>query len=355
MTWREITTPLALLAVLAAAPVPAARAAGVTIHGAGATFPYPLYAAWAWHYAKETGVRVNYQSIGSGGGIRQIQARAVDFGASDAPVDADDLDRHGLVQFPMVIGGVVPVVNLPGVRAGELRLTPDLLAALFLGRIPRWNDPALTAANPGISLPDLPVTVVHRADGSGTTWIFSHYLDKVSPDWHEAVGYGKALQWPAGIGAKGNEGVASYVQRVRGAVGYVEYAYALQNKMTHAALKNRAGRFARPTAEAFAAAAAGADWAGTPGFGVVLTDQPGEGAWPITGASFLLVPKEPEDCAEARAMLDFFDWAYRRGAGIAGELHYIPLPAEVVSLVEAAWAREIRCKGEPLWKAASPR
>ncbi len=320
-----------------------------TLNGAGASFPYPIYAKWAYLYNRETGVRINYQSIGSGGGIRQIKAKSVDFGASDAPLKAEDLEASGLIQFPMVVGGVVPVVNLPGVAPGALKLTPTLLADIFLGKITQWNDESLKAANPEVNLPDKGITVIHRSDGSGTTWIFSNYLDKAAPAWHEKVGFGKALQWPAGVGGKGNEGVAAYVKRIGGSIGYVEYAYALQNKMTHVALQNKAGVFVEPTGKTFQAAAANADWAGAKGYYLVLTDQPGEESWPITGASFILLHKEQKDSTKAEALLKFFDWCYRKGQAPAEELHYIPMPENVVSLVEKSWGDQLHAGGEKIW------
>jgi len=262
-----------------------------TISGAGATFPYPVYAKWAEAYNNKTGVKMNYQSIGSGGGIKQIKAKTVDFGASDAPLKAEELDKAGLMQFPMVMGGVVPVVNLPGIKPGGIKLTPALLADIYLGEIKHWNDKRIQAANPGVNLPSKRITVVHRSDGSGTTWIFTNYLTKVSKTWAGKVGNNKAVAWPAGVGGKGNEGVASYVSRIKGSIGYVEYAYALQNKMTYALLQNREGHFVAPTSEAFQAAAANADWSHAPGFYMVLTDQPGNDSWPITGATFILVYK----------------------------------------------------------------
>ncbi len=323
---------------------------GVTINGAGASFPYPIYAKWAYEFHKESGVGINYQSIGSGGGIRQIKAKAVDFGASDAPLQAKELAEAGLIQFPMVIGGVVPVVHIEGVAAGVLRLTPDLLADIFLGTVTVWNDARIVAVNPGLALPAKAITVVHRSDGSGTTWIFSNYLDKVSPAWHDRVGFGKALDWPVGVGGKGNEGVAAYVARVDGAIGYVEYAYALQNKMAHVLLKNRDARFVAPTAESFQAAAAHADWANAAGYYMVLTDQPGQESWPITGASFILLHREQQDGAEAKQLLEFFAWCFRNGRAQALALHYIPMPENVVGLIERTWAEEIRSGGQTLWR-----
>lgn len=320
------------------------------INGAGATFPYPLYSSWAYEYAKETGTRLNYQSIGSGGGIKQIKEKTVDFGASDAPLAAEELEVSGLIQFPMAIGGVVPVVNIPGVKAGELRLTPEVLAGIFSGEITKWNDPKVAELNKGVKLPGRKITVVHRSDGSGTTWIFTNYLDKVSGSWHSSVGYGKAVNWPAGIGGKGNEGVATYVKRVKNSIGYVEYAYALQNKLDHVLLKNRAGEFVAPSIESFMAAAEGADWENTPGFAVVLTDQPGRESWPISGATFILVYKKPENCENALEVLKFFDWSYRKGDEMATRLDYVPIPDKVAALMERTWTRSIRCNGAEVWK-----
>jgi phosphate transport system substrate-binding protein len=327
----------------------AVHAAG-TITGAGATFPYPIYAKWAHAYNQQTGVKLNYQSIGSGGGVKQIKAKTVDFGASDAPLKPGELAEAGLVQFPMVMGGVVPVVHLQGVGAGDVKLTADLLADIFLGKVTRWNDPRLTAVNPGVKLPAEDITVVHRADGSGTTWIFTNYLAKVSPDWKASVGNAKSVSWPVGVGGKGNEGVAAFVGKVDGAIGYVEYAYALQNKMASVRLKNRDGNFVSPTAEAFQAAAAGADWTHAEGYYVVLTDQPGAGSWPITGASFILMHKRQKEPAQALAALTFFDWAYAHGGDAALALDYVPMPAAVADLVRATWGEAIRgADGKPVW------
>lgn len=324
-------------------------ASAITINGAGATFPYPLYSQWAYKYQKLTGTKVNYQSIGSGGGIAQIKAKTVDFGASDAPMKPAELDKYGLIQFPMIIGGVVPVINVLGIKPGELRLTQALLANMFLGKITKWNDAAMRRVNPGVKLPDKKITVVHRADGSGTTWIFTNYLDKVSSEWHKKVGFGKAVSWPTGVGGKGNEGVSAYVQRIPGSIGYVEFAYALQNKMTYALLENKEGKFVAPTINTFQAAAANADWENAPGFFMVLTDQPGADSWPITGASFILIYKEQEDAAKTKTMLKFFDWCYRHGGDIAKNLHYVPIPENVVDLVESRWQSEVRVNGERVW------
>jgi phosphate transport system substrate-binding protein len=293
---------------------------------------------------------VNYQSIGSGGGIRQIKEKTVDFGASDAPLKAEELDKDGLVQFPTVIGAVVPVVKLEGIDPQELKLTPQLLAEIYLGKVKRWNDPAIKQVNPAVSLPDRAITVVHRSDGSGTTFIFTNYLSKVSPEWKEKVGEGTAVQWPAGVGGKGNEGVASYVQRINGSIGYVEFAYALQNKLAYAQLQNRAGQFVLPTTDSVQAAAAGADWKGTPGFGVILTDQPGPKVWPITGATFILVHRTQQKPDIGREVLRFFDWAYENGDPTAVELHYVPIPDPLVSQVRALWRAQVKATdGQPLY------
>ncbi len=323
--------------------------AQTTITGAGATFPYPVYARWADDYASKTGVKLNYQSIGSGGGIAQIKAKTVDFGASDAPLQAKDLDQAGLIQWPMVMGGVVPVLNVAGVNPGDLKLTPTLLADIYLGKIANWSDPALATANPGVKLPSLAITVVHRADASGTTWIFTNYLDKVSREWHSKVGTNTAVAWPTGVGGKGNEGVSAYVQRINGAVGYVEYAYALQNKMTYAKLQNAAGNFVSPTSAAFQAAAANADWQHAPGFFMVLTNQPGAESWPITGATFILFHKAQGDAAKAKAVLGFFSWCYANGQKRAEALDYVPMPKSVADLVEANWHTQIGAGGAPVW------
>jgi len=328
---------------------PPSERKGVVINGAGATFPYPIYAKWANRYYELTGVRINYQSIGSGGGVQQIKAGTVDFGASDAPLTAKELDQFGLIQFPMVMGGVVPVVNIKGIKAGDLRLSPETLAGIYLGKITKWNDPALKRDNPGLSLPAKSITVVHRADGSGTTWIFTNYLDKISKEWHTRVGFGKAVNWPVGIGGKGNEGVSAYVQRVDGAIGYVEYAYALQNRMSHAKLKNKSGNYVDPSAASFQAAAAGADWKNAPGYYVVLTDQPGKDSWPITGASYIIIHKKQNNLTKAKAMLGFFDWSYRHGGEMAKALNYVPMPKSVVDLVEMRWKQELKANGKAIW------
>ncbi|MEJ2646682.1 MAG: phosphate ABC transporter substrate-binding protein PstS [Gammaproteobacteria bacterium] len=344
---------VAAAALLSVGFMGTASAGGVSqISGAGATFPYPVYAKWADAYAKQTGVKMNYQSIGSGGGIKQIKAKTVDFGASDAPLKPSELQEAGLMQFPMIMGGVVPVVNLPGIRSGELKLSNELLADIFLGKIKTWNDSRIAKENPGVKLPNKQITVVHRSDGSGTTWIFTNFLSKVSSDWKSQVGNNKSVAWPTGVGGKGNEGVASYVKRIKGSVGYVEYAYALQNHMTHVKLRNQAGNYVEPTSESFQAAAANADWAHATGFYMVLTDQPGKDSWPITGASFILVYKNQANPDTAKAVLKFFDWAYHHGQQMAEKLDYVPMPASVVKLVETTWHRNIMDQqGNPVWTA----
>ncbi len=318
------------------------QAVAAQISGAGASFIYPLVSRWSADYNAATGHKVNYQSIGSGGGIAQIKAGTVDFGSSDKPLPPQELAEAGLGQFPSAIGGVVPVFNVPGIEPGQLRLTGALLADVFMGRITRWDDPQLAAANPGLSLPAEKITVVHRSDGSGTTFNFSNYLSKVSPQWKQAVGEGTSLQWPGGVGGKGNEGVAAYVQQIKGGIGYVELAYALQNKMPYASLQNAAGQWVQPSAESFAAAAASADWAGAADFNLVITNAPGEGAWPITATNFMLMPKQARDPARSQATLAFFRWAFEHGRAQADALHYVPLPPELVQQIETYWASEFR-------------
>jgi phosphate transport system substrate-binding protein len=346
-SWRTFALVALALAGIAAAGAP--LYAG-DISGAGATFPYPIYAKWAEAYKAASGIGMNYQSIGSGGGIKQIKARTVNFGASDKPLQAAELDESGLMQFPMIMGGVVPVVNIEGIGAGDLKLSGAVLADIYLGKVAKWNDAAIRGLNPGRSLPDQAITVVHRSDGSGTTFIFTHYLSEVSPEWQEQVGEDASVEWPTGVGGKGNEGVASYASRIKGAIGYVEYAYALQNKLAFCLLQNRAGKFASPSSESFQAAAANADWAHAPGFYLLLTNQPGDGSWPITGASFILMYKVQEKPDVAKAVLSFFDWSYGNGGQMAAELDYVPMPDSVVKLVEQAWASQIKgADGHPVW------
>jgi phosphate transport system substrate-binding protein len=320
------------------------------ITGAGATFPYPIYAKWAEAYKTKTGNEINYQSIGSGGGIKQIQNRTVDFGASDMPLKPEDLAKNGLMQFPTVIGGDVPVINLKGLKPGEMRLTGTVLADIYLGKIKKWNDPAIVALNKNLNLPDQEISVVHRSDGSGTTFIWVNYLSKVSPEWRDKVGEGASVAWPAGVGGKGNEGVASYVQRLNGSIGYVEYAYALQNKMAYALVQNRDGHFVAPNIESFQAAAVGAQWDKAPGMYLILTDQPGSNAWPISGATFILVYTSQDKPNRAKEVLKFFGWAYAEGDQLATQLDYVPLPDNVVALVHSSWKNQIKdASGNPVW------
>ncbi|MBK8064055.1 MAG: phosphate ABC transporter substrate-binding protein PstS [Betaproteobacteria bacterium] len=318
----------------------AAQAADIT--GAGATFPYPIFAKWAEDYKKATGTGLNYQSIGSSGGIRQIRAKTVTFGASDAPLSGADLDKDGMVQFPVILGGVVPVINLEGFKPGELKITGEALAEVFMGTISNWNDPKLAALNPGKKLPNQTITVAHRADGSGTTFIFTDYLNEISPAWAKAVGKGAAVKWPAAssVGGKGNEGVAANVTRVKGAVGYVEYAYAKKNKMPHLQLLNRDGKYVDPDDATFAAAAAGADWKSVPGMGLSLVNQKGAQSWPITGASFVMMYKQPAKAADSNEALKFFDWAFKNGKKQAAELDYVPIPDAVTKYIaESVWTQ----------------
>jgi len=338
-----------LLAGAALLAVTASASAQTTITGAGATFPFPIYAKWADEYKKATGVAMNYQSIGSGGGIKQIQSKTVDFGASDMPLAADALAKDGLVQFPAIIGGVVPVTNLDAVKPGELRLTGTVLADIFLGKVKVWNDKAITDLNPGVKLDATPITVVRRSDGSGTMFVFVDYLSKVSPEWKSKVGVGTAVSWPEGVGGKGNEGVAQYVQRIKGAIGYVEYAYAKKNKLDHIALKNKDGQFVQPEEASFAAASAGAEWKNTAGMGVILTDQSGAKSWPMTSASFILMHAKSPKPAASREVLKFFDWAFKSGQKSALELDYVPLPAATVTLIGAEWKKISDANGKAVF------
>ena len=320
-----------------AGAVLASTAFAADITGAGASFPAPVYAKWADAYQKATGNKVNYQSIGSSGGIKQITAKTVDFGASDMPLSPEQLEKDGMQQFPTVIGGVVPVVNIPGVQPGQLKLTGEILANIYLGKITKWNDPAIVALNTNLNLPASDIGVVRRADGSGTTFIFTSYLSKVSADWKNQVKEGATVQWPLGLGGKGNEGVSAFVQRLPGAIGYVEYAYAKQNKLTFASLKNKDGAFVLPDDENFKAAAAGADWSKN-AFYEILTDKPGKDSWPITGATFILMHKVQDKPVQGGEALKFFDWAYHNGAKLATDLDYVPLPESTVKLIRASWA-----------------
>jgi phosphate transport system substrate-binding protein len=342
---------IAALGLLAAAG--RSPAAAMDISGAGATFPYPIYAKWADAYKKETGVGLNYQSIGSGGGIKQIQNKTVTFGASDMPLKLDQLSKDGLIQFPTVIGGAVPVVNLDGIKPGEVRLDGPTLAKIFLGEIKTWNDPAIAKLNPNAKLPSQPIVVAHRSDGSGTTFIWTDYLSKVSPEWKSKVGENTSVEWPTGIGAKGNEGVANNVQNTKGAIGYVEYAYAKQNKLTTISMVNKDGKTVEPSSAAFQAAAASAKWDKADGFYVILTDQPGAASWSIAGATFILIHKQPKDPAAASEALKFFAWAYAKGDKMAEDLDYVPLPKNVVTEVEKVWSSEIKdASGKPLYAMA---
>lgn len=342
-----------MAAAAAASMLLFAGAQAADISGAGATFPYPIYAKWAEAYKAKTGIGFNYQSIGSGGGIKQIKAKTVDFGASDMPLKPDDLAASGLIQFPTVMGGVVPVVNVKGVQPGQLRLTGEVLADIYLGKIKKWNDPVLVKLNPGVNLPDQAIAVVHRSDGSGTTFIFADYLAKVSPEWQQKVGVNTSLQWPVGLGGKGNEGVAATVSRTDGAIGYVEYAYAKQNKLTYTQLANRDGKFVSPNSETFQSAAANADWASTPAYNLMLTNQPGANSWPMTGATFILLHARQDDAAKAKQVLDFFSWAYANGDQMAESLDYVPMPDNVVKLIENTWRSIKGPNGQPVWNGPS--
>jgi phosphate transport system substrate-binding protein len=335
-------------AVAALAFAFAAQAADIS--GAGATFPYPIYAKWAAAYAAKTGVKLNYQSIGSGGGIAQINARTVDFGASDMPLQPAVLAKDGLTQFPPVIGGEVMVVNLPGIRPGQMTLDGLTIADIYLGKITKWDDPAIGKLNPGLKLPSTAIAVVHRSDGSGTTFIFTDFLSKVSPEWRTKVSEGTSVQWPVGLGGKGNEGVSALTGRTLGGIGYVEYAYALQNKMVHTKLINREGAALEPSMAVFQAAAAHADWQAAPGFYLILTDQPGKDTWPITAATFILMHKKQDQPERAREVLKFFDWAYKNGAEMAQSLSYVPMPQNAITIFQESWKKNILGPdGRPVW------
>jgi len=348
MNFAKITLAAAALAFSSVAAPMAVGA--VDLSGAGATFPYPVYAKWADAYKKETGVGLNYQSIGSGGGIKQIKAKTVTFGASDAPLPGKELDESGLAQFPMVMGGIVPVVNIDGVKSGELVIDGPTLARIFLGEVKKWDDPAIAKLNPSAKLPSQAIAIVHRSDGSGTTYNFSYYLSEASPDWKSKVGTNTAVQWPAGIGAKGNEGVANNVAQTKGAIGYVEYAYAKQNKLTFTSMVNKAGKTVAPTMDAFQAAAASADWNSQPGYGVILANQPGDKSWPMTAATWILLYKKPQDAAATGEALKFFAWSYAKGGKMAEDLDYVPMPAKVVTDIEKMWSSEIKdASGKPLF------
>jgi phosphate transport system substrate-binding protein len=342
----------ALAAGLFAATIGFGSAQAADISGAGATFPYPVYAKWADTYKKETGVGMNYQSIGSGGGIKQIKAKTVTFGASDAPLKPEELAKAGLVQFPTVIGGVVPIINVPGLKPGEVTLDGQTLADIFQGKITKWNDEAIKKLNANVNLPDMAIAVVRRSDGSGTSFVFTTYLSQASKSWADEVGAASAVEWPVGLGAKGNEGVAANVGQTQGSIGYVEYAFAAQNGMSYTKLVNKDGQTVAPEAANFAAAAANVDWANAPGYYVILTNEPGATSWPITAATFILVHAKPDNAADVAEALKFFSWAYDKGDAAAEELHYIPLPDSVVANIKATWAKEILgADGKPVFAA----
>ena len=348
-----MNTPVLRVALLSAAALCTAAtlpALADDISGAGATFPYPVYAKWAEAYKAQTGIGINYQSIGSGGGIQQIEKGTVTFGASDKPLEAADLSTNGLVQWPQIIGGVVPVVNIPGIKPGDLVLDGPTIAAIYLGDITRWNDPAIQKLNPQLKLPKLDIAPVARSDGSGTNFLFTNYLSKVSPKFQQQIGANTSVQWPVGIGAKGNEGVANQTTQTGGAIGYVEYAYVKQTGMTYVRMVNHDGKLIAPEAKAFQTAAANADWAKAPGYYLILTDQPGAASWPITGASFILVHADSKDTNVVSA-LKFFDWGFRNGTKLAQDLDYVPLPDKVITQIEKTWADALKVNGKPAWPA----
>lgn len=344
---KEMKRIIAMLIMMAVSGV---LFAAETVNGAGASFPAPLYMRWAYDYQKLNGTKINYQSVGSGAGIAQIKAGTVDFGASDAPLSKDELDKDGLTQFPMIVGGVVPVVNIKGINNGSMKLTGSLLAEIFMGKITAWNDPKIAAENPGLSLPATKIIVVHRADGSGTTWIFTHYLSAISPDWKSSIGASKDVKWPAGVGGKGNEGVAANVRQMNGSIGYVEYAYAKTNKMNSVQIKNRDGVYVAPSLNTFQAAAANADWKNAPAFAMILVDQPGKDSWPITGASYIIIHKNQKDAAKISTMLTFFNWCFNNGAASATALDYVPLTKNVTDLVNTSWKANVKVNGNQIWK-----
>ena len=345
---KRVFKQVSLTVALSAA---AFAAHAVDITGAGASFPYPVYAKWASDYKAASGNAVNSQSIGSGGGQQQIKAKTVDFGASDDPLKADDLQKNNLLQFPAVIGGTVAVVNIDGVKAGELKLSGKVLGDIFLGKIKKWDDAAIKALNPNVKLPSADIVVVHRSDGSGTTFGFTNYLSKVNAEWKSSVGEGKDVKWPTGQGGKGNEGVAAYVGQLKNSVGYVEYAYAKQNKLAWTQLQNAAGKFVQPEQTAFAAAAANADWKSAPGMGVVLTNEPGDASWPITAATFILIHKTQDKPAQGKAVMEFFDWAFKNGGKAAEALDYVPLPQNVTDEIRGLWKTEVKsADGKAVWQ-----
>lgn len=342
---------IASLAVCAAASAITATSAFAAdqITGAGATFPYPVYSKWAQAYNEETGIQLNYQAIGSGGGIKQIKANTVDFGASDKPLTPEELDKAGLMQFPTVMGGIVPILNVEGIKPGELVLDGKTIANIFLGKIKKWDDKEIKALNPGVKLPDSRISVVHRADGSGTTFNFTYYLADVSPAWKKDVGVDASVQWPVGTGGKGNQGVSNYVSQLKNSIGYVEYAYALQNKLTYTRMKNKDGKTVSPAMENFQAAAAGADWKHAKGFYLILANQPGAESWPMTAATFILLHKDVKDPKATKAVLKFFDWAYKNGDDAAAKLDYVPFPANVKGLIRDAWKNDLKAGGQSVY------
>lgn len=341
---------LASLVIGATAVMAMSSAMAANVTGAGASFPYPVYAKWAESYKAATGNSVNYQSVGSSAGIKQIKAKTVDFGASDMPLSPEDLDSAGLFQFPAIMGGVVTIVNLPGLQPGQMKLTGPVIADIYLGKITKWNAPQIAALNPGVKLPAEDITVVYRADGSGTSFLFTDYLSKTHPEFKTTIGAGATVKWATGVGGKGNDGVAANVQRIKGSIGYVEWAYAKKNKMAHTQLKNKDGVFLQPDDEAFKAAAASAEWTKAPGFGIVLTDQAGKASWPITGVSYILMHKTQADAAKGKEALKFFEWAFKNGDAAAVELDYVPLPQAVVKLVNDAWKANMKdASGKAAW------
>ncbi len=343
---KHLTT-IAAAGILAATVLPAAAG---DITGAGSTFVYPVLAKWADQYKKDTNVGLNYQSIGSGGGIKQITAKTVTFGATDMPLVADDIGKNNFVQFPVINGAVVPILNLPGIKPGEVTLDGPTIAQIFLGNVTKWNDPVIAKLNPGVKLPDTAIAVVHRSDGSGTTFIWTNYLSKVSADWKSKVGENTAVEWPVGIGAKGSEGVSNNTAQTVGSLGYVEYAYAKQNNLTYAKMVNHAGKVVAPTMEAFQASAAGADWTSAPNFRVIMTDAAGDKSWPVAGSTFILMQSVPQDSVASGEALKFFDWGYKHGQQMASDLDYVPMPDSVVALIEKTWKDKIKgSDGKPIF------
>jgi phosphate transport system substrate-binding protein len=321
-----------------------------SLNGAGASFPAPVYRVWTYNYKQAAKVKVNYQSVGSGAGINQIKSKTVDFGASDKPLEKAELDKFGLMQFPMLMGGVVVVVNIPGIENNQLKLDGQTLANIFMGKIKRWDDPKITSLNAGVKIPSVPISVVHRSDGSGTTWIFTNYLCKVSPDWKKEIGNGKSVKWPVGIGGQKNPGVGNNVKKISGSIGYIEYTYAVESKISTIQLKNKDGRFIKPDIKSFQAAGTNADWKNAPGYYMVLTNKPGAESWPITGATYILVYKKQTDMTKTESLLKYFDWCYKQGAHVAAKLQYVPIPNSVVAMVEQSWEKEITVDGKKVWQ-----